>query len=421
VWSADGERALRHAGRQALGSVNYGANVLSELKAQARSDPRVEVDPNEMGVERGCVAVKNGLLNLRAAADGAGRDAIRPLEPDDLALRQLPVHYNPDASAPEWEKCVKQWAERGRAKTLQEYVGYCLHVGAMPIHRALLLVGSGANGKGTFLSVVRSLLGSDNTSSIELQTLANEKDAVAQFYESVANIDDDLSARQIGAGLGMFKKLVAGEHVRGRQLYEEGFEFQATGKHLYAANEVPKVDVPDEDEAFWRRWVLVEFPNHYPPSQRDPDLSDRLSTPGALSGVLNWAIEGWDRLLENGSFTGEAASAHEKRQRWQRWGETIDEFISECVEHDDDAPRRSTSDAHARFIAWCRENGKDRESQRQLTDKLKTENVGYTSSIRVDGKVTRGFKSLGFTDDAPEADDREPEDGDDDDTRQSSL
>jgi putative DNA primase/helicase len=421
VWSNDGERALRHAGRQALGSVNYGANVLSELKAQARSDPRVEIDPEEMGVDAGYVAVENGLLDLRAAADGAGTDAIRPLEPDDLALRQLPVHYNPDATADEWGDCVQEWAEDGRAKALQEYVGYCLHVGGMPIHRALLLVGSGANGKGTFLHVVRSLLGQDNTSSIELQTLANEKDAVAQFYESVANIDDDLSARELGAGLGMFKKLVGGDFVRGRQLYEEGFEFQATGKHLYAANEVPNVDVPDEDEAFWRRWLLVEFPNHYPPSARDPDLRDRLATPGALSGVINWAIDGWARLLENGKFTGEDASAHEKRQRWQRWGESIDEFISECVERDEDAPRRSTSDAHARFIAWCRENNKDRESQRQLTDKLKTSNVGYKSSIRVDGKVTRGFEALGFTDEAPEVNEREPDEDEDDDTRQSSL
>lgn len=52
--------------------------------------------------------------------------------------------------------------------TLQEYVGYCLHISAMPLHRALLLVGSGTNGKGTFLHVVRLLLGRENTSSIEL-------------------------------------------------------------------------------------------------------------------------------------------------------------------------------------------------------------------------------------------------------------
>lgn len=45
-WREEGERALRHAGRQALGPMSYGSRVLSELKAQARADPSVEVEPS---------------------------------------------------------------------------------------------------------------------------------------------------------------------------------------------------------------------------------------------------------------------------------------------------------------------------------------------------------------------------------------
>jgi putative DNA primase/helicase len=421
VWKPEGERALRHAARQALGSMNYGANVLTELKAQARSDPRVEVEPDDFGLATGTVAVENGLLYLDAAADGAGTDAIRDLRPDDYALTRLPVKYDPSAPFDKWDTLVDEWAEDGRADALQEYVGYCLHIGAMPIHRALLLVGSGANGKGTFLSVVRALLGRENTSSIELQTLANERDAVADFYGSIANIDDDLSARQLGAGLGMFKKLVAGDRVRARRLYEDGFEFDATGKHLYAANEVPDVDIPDGDEAFWRRWLLVEFPNHYPPSERDPGLRDRLTEPDRLSGVLNWAIEGWARLLDQSHFTNEEQHAHGKRERWQAWGESADKFISECVEYDPDAPRLSTQDAHRRYAAWCRENNEDPVGQRQFTNTLKEEDVGY-GRHRIGGQSQRGYKALGLSDDVPPLDDtpeREPDTPHDD--RQREL
>jgi len=400
VWKAEGERALRHAARRALGSMNYGANVLAELKAQAKSDPVAEVEADTFELEPGSLAVKNGLIDLEAASSGAGADARRDLEPEDYALRQLPVEYDPDAEYDEWASYVEEWAEDGRAKALQEYVGYCLHRGGMPIHRALMLVGSGANGKGTFLHVVRELLGTENTSSVELQTLANEKDAVADFYGSLANIDDDLSARDLGAGLGMFKKLVAGDRVRARNLYESGFEYQATGKHLYAANEVPDVSVSDEDEAFWRRWLLVEFPNHYPASERDPHLRERLSTDEALSGVLNWAIEGWARLLEQRHFTNEEQEAYAKRQRWQSWGESADKFLADCVEHDPDAERISTGEAHQRYVAWCRENGQDHIDQGPFTKKLKTQNVGY-GRHRIDGSVKRGYTTLGFTDAVP--------------------
>ena len=420
VWEPEGERALRHAARQALGSINYGKNVLEELKAQARGDPRVEVEADEFGLAPGTIAVENGLVYLDAAADGAGDDALRDLEPDDYALTRLPVEYDPSADYDEWADYVDEWAEDGYAGALQEYVGYCLHVGEIPIHRALLLVGSGANGKGTFLSVVRALLGRDNTSSIELQTLANEKDAVADFYGSLANIDDDLSARKLGQGLGMFKKLVAGDRVRARRLYEDGFEFDAVGKHLYAANEVPQVDVADDDEAFWRRWLLVEFPNHYPPSQREPDLRDRLTEPDVLSGVLNWAIDGWARLLDQGHFTGEEQYAQAKRERWQAWGDSVDKFISECVENDPDAENRTTGDVHRRYAAWCRENDERPASQQKLTTSLKSEDLGYGKSVRVDGSVQRGYKTLGFTDDVPALDDT-PERADPDDSRQDSL
>jgi putative DNA primase/helicase len=350
----DGERALRHAARQALTSINYGQNVLTELKAQVRGDPEAEADADAFGVTTGEIAVANGLLDLDAAADGAGADALRPLRPDDYALARLPVEYDPETESSWWEAFVEEVAEDSEAAdALQEDVGYCLHVGAMPIHRALLLVGSGANGKSTFLAVVQALLGEENTSSLELQTLANERDAVDDFYGSLANIDDDLSARKLGRGIGIFKKLTAGDRVRARHLYESGFEYQATGKHLYAANEVPDIsdDVDEADEAFWRRWLLIEFPNYYPPNQRDPTLRDELTDDEALRGVLNWAIEGRARLLEQDRFTGEELLPQDKRHRWQAWGDSVNKFISECVKTDADAGRITTGEAHQRYVA----------------------------------------------------------------------
>lgn len=423
IWTNTGERALRHAGREALGSMNYGANVLAELKAQARSDPRAEVEPSEFGVSPGTIATETGLVYLQAAAEGGKYTALRDLKPEDYALNRLPVEYDPEASYDEWAEYVEEWAEDGYAKALQEYVGYTLHVGALPIHRALLLVGSGANGKGTFLSVVRSLLGDDNTSSTELQTLANERDAVADFYGSLANIDDDLSSRKLGQGLGMFKKLVAGDRVRARRLYQDGFEFDATGKHLYAANEVPDIDVSDDDEAFWRRWLLVEFPNHYAAEDRDPGLRNELQEPDSLSGVLNWAIKGWARLIENDYFTGEQQLAHEKRSRWQMWGDSVDKFTTSCVERDPEADNISTGDVHRVYTEWCRENGERPGSQQKLTSTLKNEELDYARSVRTSrhSNPTRGYKSLGLTEEAPDLKDTPERESMAGDSEQQSL
>lgn len=182
----------------------------------------------------------------------------------------------------------------------------------------------------------------------------------------------------------------------------------------------------DDDEAFWRRWLLVEFPNHYPPSERNPSLQEKLAADEALSGVLNWAIQGRKRLLDQGYFTNEDQYVQAKRERWQAWGESVDKFISECVDRDPDAERLTTTEAHRRYAAWCRENGVEPVGQRKFTNTLKDEDVGYKTSIRIHGTPERGYDALGLSEDVPPLDDTPeqagpPADLDADDTRQDSL
>jgi len=136
--------------------------------------------------------------------------------------------------------------------------------------------------------------------------------------------------------------------------------------------------------------------------------------------VLNWAIEGRQRLLDQEHFTNEDHHAHQKRERWQAWGESVDKFISECVERDPGADRITTTEAHSRYAAWCRANDEDPVGQRAFTNTLKNEDVGYKTSIRINGQVQRGYNALGFSGDVPALDDT-PERRDPSGTRQDSL
>lgn len=421
IWTRDGLDSLRFITRQAVGPKHYNQRLLNEIVTEAEADPEIRADPDDFGLEPGYVLLDNGMLDLETAYTALTDDTIDPMDalldpdPDQLAMIKLPVAYEPDADFDEWTALVEEWAEDGRADALQEYIGYCLHVGSMPIHRALMLVGEGRNGKGTFLGAVRAMLGDDNTTAIDLQTLAKRAFARPPFFGSVANIDDDLSSASLGpSGLGMFKKLIAGDPIWAERKGEDGFMFTPTGKHLYAANTVPDVNVADDDIAFWDRWEVVEFPNYYPPEDRDLGLKDRLSEPEYRSRVLNWAIVGWGRLFDQGGrFTGELET-WEKREYWQRYGESIDQFIAECIEQDADAEPIRTGTVYDVYIAWCDQHGEAPESQHKLTGRLKSSGYTYKSSVRIEGTVTRGFVDLVLTADAPPVDalDAEPR-GDD--------
>lgn len=405
VWNREGERTLRFAARKAVMPQNYGANLLNELKEQASADPAREIDGDTLGLDAGFVAVENGLLDLQAAA--RGDDALRDLSPEDYALHRLPVEYDPEADGSEWRTFVGEVVEHEKIDTLQEYVGYTLHRGAMPFNKAVLLVGSGANGKSTFLNVVRAMLGRENTETKPVHKFDTDNH-IADLYGSLANIDADLSEGSLSTqGIANFKRLVGDDRVTARHLYEDAFTFQPAVKHLYACNQVPDVSnyVADTDQAFWRRWLIVQFPKYIPPANRDPRLEDRLTEPESLSAVLNWAVEGWARLMEQGGFTN-AETPAETRRLWQSWGDSLDEFLANCVEHDPDAPNITTGEAWELYNAWCQREGKDPAGQQSFTGAAKSADVdlGYAKSIRPrgTGTPTRGYKHFGVTDAAPD-------------------
>ena len=420
TWNTDGERALAQAARRTLGAVNYGGNVLEELKNQARADPAVEVSTDTFGLEPGTVAVKNGLLDLRKAARD-DPDALRELRPDDYAQTRLPVDHDPDASG-EWKPFVGDVVENEMIDAVQEYIGYCLHREAT-FERALLLVGGGANGKSTFLETIGALLGDENTTNISPYDFG-DKPTKAELHGGLANIAADLSSGSIrGRSLGEFKKLTGGDAVTAKRLYKDPFKFTYTGGMLFAANEVPDVPVSDDDTAFWRRWIIVQFDNYFPEGsdRRDPMLGERLQQPENLSAVLNWAIEGWARLMERGEFTNVPGSPDDTRRKWQTWGDSLDYFLSNVAEHDPDAPNITTGEAWNVYRRWCRENGEDPVGQNKFTNAARDSgaDLGYVSSVRTDRHTTprRGYKNFGTVDDETDPIDviTESDDNDDDD------
>jgi P4 family phage/plasmid primase-like protien len=424
TWTPDGERALRHAARRAVADINYGGNVLEELKTQVRGDPTVEVDDDAFGLEAGQLAVENGLLDLQKAYDGEA-DAIRDLKPEDYALNQLPVEYNPEADSDVWYSFVGDVVDSSMIHTMQEYIGDCLHR-ANRFERALLLVGDGANGKSTFLNTIEAFLGEENTSGVSPLDFKN-KQSLLNMRGSLANISVELEGGSLqGKNLTNFKSLTGGDSVEAKRLYHNPFKFTYDGGMLFATNEVPDVsEVSDDDTAFWRRWIIVPFNNHFPEGSPrcDPDLGDRLQRPENLSAVLNWAIEGWGRLTENGGFSN-AKKPQAARQQWQNWGDSVDNFLSNIAEYDSDAPHISTSEAHQVYLQWCRENDHDAVGQRKFTNAAKGTGLDYAGSVRTDrsNKPVRGYKSFGTVDgERDPIEVIEADDGEADDTINSGL
>jgi putative DNA primase/helicase len=111
------------------------------------------------------------------------------------------------------------------------------------------------------------------------------------------------------------------------------FTFENYAKLMFSANELPPTD--DTTEAFWRRWILVEFPNEFP--EGDPRTNERmleeLTAPEELSGFLNFALEGLRRLLNNHTFTM-SKSRRDIEREWVARSDSLRAFVADFVQQD---------------------------------------------------------------------------------------
>ena len=206
----------------------------------------------------------------------------------------------PRPVARSFERFVHQvtGGDKALAKYLQRVIGYTL-TGRTNEQCLYFLHGNGANGKSTFLNVIKELLGPDlarQTPSETLMTRHNSSTNDIARLQSVRMV----SANEIEDGSllaeSLVKQMTGGEAMTARYHYQEFFEFVPKFKLFIAGNHKPVIR--GRDNGIWRRIRLIPFVVTIPSEQRDEHLQEKLHS--ELPGILNWAIKGCRIWQKNG-------------------------------------------------------------------------------------------------------------------------
>jgi putative DNA primase/helicase len=111
-----------------------------------------------------------------------------PFDPKYFIINKIEAKYDPNADCPTIKKFLTEVVpDVSDQETLQEFSGFCLQR-QYNHHKMLLLVDGGANGKSTFLGIIRAFLGNENICSVPIQTLVTNRFASAILYGKLANI-----------------------------------------------------------------------------------------------------------------------------------------------------------------------------------------------------------------------------------------
>ena len=314
------EHIIKRAVEKMLGeraSIHYKSEIVDHIKHLSVVDCSEVMDINPF---KDWVLFKNGRLNPLTREFKPGFD------PKEIYLNPVPVTYDPTATCPEWDSFISTVVgKEADRRTLYELAGYCFMPG-YPIHKAAIFVNSGRGGKGTYLAGLRALLGSNNYTAVPLQAIDSDRFSVANLYGKRANIAGELSAGDLKHD-SKFKGITGGDVVDAENKGENKFTFTNEAKCIFATNQVPATE--DESDGAMSRWVPVEFVHNF---EREgsmiPDFYKRLVTPSELSGFLNKALDGLDRLRQQGGFSS-AMSCDDVREWWRQKSDTVYYFLDE--------------------------------------------------------------------------------------------
>lgn len=131
------------------------------------------------------IAFQNGIYDIVT-------DQMQPFTSDLVITNKIPWDYNSDAYNELADDTLNRLACNDPVirMLLEEVIGYCFYR-KNELGQAFMLTGDKANGKSTFISCIRTILGEANTSALDLKELG-DRFSTSMIFGKLANLGDDI-------------------------------------------------------------------------------------------------------------------------------------------------------------------------------------------------------------------------------------
>jgi P4 family phage/plasmid primase-like protien len=289
------------------------------------------------------INLENGLLKVTTRE-------LFPHSPELLSSIRIPIRFDPNATCPAIEQFVSEIFSDNATPLAWEILGDLL-IPERSIQKAICLLGEGGNGKSAFLDLATTFIGEENVCHMSLQRLEADRFSAARLYGKLANICPDLPNERL-TGSATFKAITGCDRITAEFKYHDSFEFTPFVRLLFSANQLPGTN--DSSQAFFDRWLVVPFSNRFRHTRHETPrnvLQYRLSEANELSGALNKALEGLERMRTRGRFTEPSESAAVLAS-YQEENDILATWLDEHTVSSSEAiiPQ---SELHAAFVSHC--------------------------------------------------------------------
>jgi P4 family phage/plasmid primase-like protien len=297
------------------------------------------------------IPLRNGLFNIQNME--MERD-----NPELYFTTQLDFNYDPSADCPNFKKFLASSLVLGENNTetdfamiefLQEALAYSM-TSRTDLKASFWLYGKPDSGKSTLLSIIRSLMG-ELHGTIDLNSLGGNRFMLSAI---VGTRVVTFSEADQGVVLpdGLYKALVGGtDEIFADIKNKPGIVFVPEAKLWWGMNNMPRTT--DRSGATLNRLNPILFNRSIPKHERIHNLD--LMIHKERSGIFNWLMAGYQRLVTNRHFT-EVPQALAWKEEYRMSNDTELSFVNEACELIPDE-RTQSQELYSHYRTWCENNG----------------------------------------------------------------
>ena len=339
--------------------------------------------------QKGIVALRNVVLDM---------DTMKtyPHGAQWMTRTYMDVDYDPLATCDWWRRWLTEMVVDGESiAVMQEFFGMAfIDRNRISIESVLFLYGNGGTGKSVVQQVITGLLGDESCDSAELSQICTQDFYAAQVNGKLINFCADMGDKDFSGG--RFKAIASHQPVMVCPKYQA--PFMARDMPLLAAcvNKLPVTT--DSTRGHWRRQQIVVFDKEIPDEEQDKEYSVKILAAEA-SGILNWIMEGRNRLLAHKGHFTKCAKIMETVEQARIDSSSVLSWMRDNMYSGRPklgVPgreiRRHSADVIEEYREYCRKTGCMPKKNTNLKDDMVQAGAVYEKCLNVDGRVSTGWR-----------------------------
>ena len=160
---------------------------------------------------------------------------------------------------PTIDKIFKEWVGC-EYLLLEEIIAYSMYRG-YPLQKFFINYGLGRNGKSSYETFVKRVLGKENMIASDIELIVKGKFESSRFDNKLVCTISEVD-KMTKVNTAIIKRLTGGEDlVHAEKKFKDAYEFTNYAKIIISTNYIPEFQ--DTTPAFFRRPILINFPNQF--------------------------------------------------------------------------------------------------------------------------------------------------------------